>query len=478
MPGSMILGLALLVPTIALRMSSANRHVRGRLTVSAVAFAAYSLIAAALAWVRLSADLRAGLELLLPLLVAFGLITAAVALLVNPWRADRLPERFPNIVQDTMVIGLFAIVATVILQDRIFATTAVGAVVIGFALQDTLGNLFAGLAIQIEKPFRVGHWVRIAQVDGLVSEITWRATKVRTKAGNFVIVPNSTLSKDAITNYSEPTLETRIEVEVGATYDAAPNYVKTTILDALRDEPLILATRAPEVLLLDFGASAIVYKIRVWSTDFSADERVRDRVRSAVFYAFRRKGIAIPYPIQVQLSGDPAPSTSLDPSTVEPLLRRVEIFAALDDAVLVELARSTRTDLFAAGEVIVRQGEMGGSMFIVVRGAVVVSIDPGGREVARLDEGAYFGEMSLLTGAPRNATVHAGADSDLLEITLESFRTFVLANPGAVETISLSVAKRAAELDQLRSGGVATGSAEAPATFINRVRRFLGLSAP
>ena len=239
----MILGLALLVPTMALRMASGNRHVRGRLTISAIAFAAYSLMAAALAFLRLSPASAPASSLSFLCLSRSASSPPPLPLLVNPWRADRLPERFPNIVQDTMVIGLFAIVATVILQDRVFATTAVGAVVIGFALQDTLGNLFAGLAIQIEKPFRVGHWVRIAEVDGLVSEITWRATKVRTKAGNFVIVPNSTLSKDAITNYSEPTLETRIEVEVGASYDAAPNYVKTTILDALKHEPLILATR-------------------------------------------------------------------------------------------------------------------------------------------------------------------------------------------------------------------------------------------
>jgi small-conductance mechanosensitive channel/CRP-like cAMP-binding protein len=471
----MILGLALLGPTMALRMASANRHVRGRLTVSALAFAAYSVLAAVLAFLKLSPDLRAGLEPLLPLLVAFGIITAAIALIVNPWRADRLPERFPNIVQDTMVIGLFAVVATFILQDKVFATTAVGAVVIGFALQDTLGNLFAGLAIQIEKPFRVGHWVRIAEVDGLVSEITWRATKVRTKAGNFVIVPNSTLSKDAITNYSEPTLETRIEVEVGASYDVAPNLVKATILDALKHEPLILATRAPEVLLLEFGASAIVYKIRVWSTDFAADERVRDRVRSAVYYAFRRKGISIPYPIQVQLNGDAAPSASLDSSTAETRLRRLEIFAALDDVVLRALAESARIVLFAAGEVIVRQGDPGQSMFVIVRGAVIVSIDPDGQEVARLGEGDYFGEMSLLTGAVRNATVRAGTDSDLLEIEIESFRTFVLANPGAVDTISLSVAKRAAELEQLRSGSATAAAAEPAATFINRVRRFLGI---
>ena len=98
-------------------------------------------------------------------------------------------------------------------------------------MQDTLGNLFAGLAIQIEKPFRVGHWVRIADIDGLVSEITWRATRSGRRSGNFVIVPNSKLADDIIINYSEPTPETRIEVEVGVSYDALPNDVKAVILE-------------------------------------------------------------------------------------------------------------------------------------------------------------------------------------------------------------------------------------------------------
>src|SRR5262249_42915062 len=155
-----------------------------------------------------------------------------------------------------------------------------------------------GLAIQIEKPFRVGHWVRIADIDGQVREITWRATKIRTKTGNFLIVPNSTLSKDTITNYSEPTQEFCAEVDVGVSYDAAPNLVKTTIFEARRDEPLLSAARPPEVLMLDFAASAVVYRVRAWATDFAADERLRDRIRSAIYYAFKRAAINIPYPVQ------------------------------------------------------------------------------------------------------------------------------------------------------------------------------------
>ena len=468
-------GLALLVASLGLRLAIANRHVRGRLLVSAVIFLAYVLAAAATTYGTLSQGLREMLEPALPLLLALGVITGLVALAVNPWRSDKLPDRFPNILQDTVVIVAFAIAATLILQERIFATTAAVAVVIGFALQDTLGNLFAGLAIQIEKPFRVGQWVRIADMDGQVSEITWRATKVRTKAGNFVVVPNSTLSKDTITNYSEPTQDSRLEVEVGASYDAPPNLVKRTIMAALQDDPMIRTTRPPEVLLVDFAASSMTYRVRAWTTDFANDEKMRDRMRSAIYYAFKRAGITIPYPIQVEYDGDLSPVASSDVSAVETAIRRVSIFTSLDDESLAQLAQAARAVMYAAHEAIARQGESGSSMFVIVRGEAAVVLEPSGQEVARLTDGAFFGEMSLLTGAPRNATVRAVTDMDLLEITVDAFRTFVLANPATVETIGVATAKRAAELQQARDADGPTTPVEPAGSFVDRVRRFLRL---
>ena len=117
-------------------------------------------------------------------------------------------------------------------------------------------------------------------------------------------------------------------------------------------------------------------------------------------------------------------------------------------------------------------------MFVVVRGEVVVALEPSGQEVARLGPGGFFGEMSLLTGAARTATVRARSDADLLEITAELFRQFVLANPATVEQIGQAVAARASELEQHRiaSDAVAT-PAEPPQTFLTRVRRFLRLNA-
>ena len=370
---------------------------------------------------------------------------------------------------------MFAVAATVVLEERIFAATAVSAVVLGLALQDTLGNFFAGLAIQIEKPFRVGHWVSIRGTDGLVSEITWRATKMRTKAGNFVIVPNSLLSRDTIVNYSEPVVETRLELEVGVNYDVPPNRVKATILAAIKDEPLLSRSIAPEVLLVNFGESSMVYRIRVWMSDFAAGDRL-DHIRSSVYYAFHRSGIVIPYPTRTVIMKEPAPSRP-DAASTETALRRVSIFANLPDEQRTQIAAVARRSLYGSGEAIVRQGNSGCSMFVLLSGEAAVLIEPGDREVARIAPGGFFGEMSLLTGAPRNATVRTTADSEVLEITADDFKQFVLANPAVVEEVGAAVSRRQAELDQARAQGTSTTPAETPQRLVDRIRRFFGLIA-
>lgn len=473
---SILVGLVLLLVTLALRGASANRLVRSRLLTSCLLFGVYAIAAALAAYGPLPPDVAQQLRSFDPLLLVFGLVTLVVVVTINPWREDRLPDRFPTIVQDAIVIALFAIVATLFMQEKVLATTAVGAVVIGFALQDTLGNLFSGLAIQIEKPFRVGHWVTIAGTDGLVSEVTWRATKIRTKAGNFVVVPNSVVAKETITNYSEPTHDTRLEVEVGASYDTPPNEVKAAIARALRDEPLLVPNKAPEILIADFAASAVTYRVRVWTADFAADMQVRDRVRSRIYYAFRREGISIPYPIQVQIEREPDATVSSDDRARAPLLDGVEILATLTDDQRAQLVASSRTLLFEAGQAIVREGDPGASMFVLRRGEASVTLAHTDGEVARHRAGGFFGEMSLLTGDPRSATVTAVTDCELLEIGVDAFRRVVLADAAVVDRVTAAVAQRRAELDQHRAarsvGGAAT---ETPQTLVARVRRFLRL---
>ena len=211
-------------------------------------------------------------------------------------------------------------------------------------------------------------------------------------------------------------------------------------------------------------------------TDFAADERLKDHIRSSVYYAFHRSGIVIPYPMRTVIMKEPAPSGP-DAASNETALRRVSIFANLPDEQRAQIAAVSHRSLYASGEAIVRQGQSGCSMFVLLSGEAAVLIEPGDREVARIAPGGFFGEMSLLTGAPRNATVRTTADSEVLEITADEFKQFVLANPAAVEQVGAAVSIRQAELDQARAHGSSTTPAETPQRLVDRIRRFLGLLA-
>ncbi len=165
------------------------------------------------------------------------------------------------------------------------------------------------------------------------------------------------------------------------------------------------------MLLSDFGASAIVYTARFWIDDFSIDGRAKDAVRTAVYYEFRRRGIEIPWPIQVEYPRQEAPiDTPERRQRFKQAIAAVSVLASLPEDAHSDLAAGAEERLFADGEVVVREGEPGASMFIVTRGRVGITVGTERREVAVTETGGYFGEMSLLTGATRTATVIARGD--------------------------------------------------------------------
>jgi CRP-like cAMP-binding protein len=410
------------------------------------------------------------------LALVLAIVNATVTLLVNPWRDDRPSERFPAIVQDVAVIGIFALIGTVLLRETLLTTSAVGAVVIGFALQDTLGNLFAGLAIQIEKPFRVGHWIQVAGRDGQVQEVTWRATKLRTKDGEFLIIPNGIVSKDPVLNYSEPSLANAVSVEVGAGYQVPPNEVKAAILAAIAQAPLAIPSPEPTVILKGFAASAIDYIAYFWVNDYGMEREARDQVRTRIWYEFRRRNIEIPWPIQIEYSREEEPArTEQHVLSAARRLGAVDLFAQLDEQARHALSRSAAEHLFAAGETIVRQGAAGDSMFVVLSGRVRVQIEPSGHEVAVIAAGGFFGEMSMLTGEARTATVRAIDDVTVLEISAGDFRELAVANPSLLDHVSAIVGSRRTGLEEARATAATAAAPEARQTFLARMRRFLTL---
>ena len=476
--GHLITSVAALAATLVISSLTPNTLVRRKLRLSTVIFAAYVLLHVALFFnpALVPADYDGELRSVEQLAFAAGLINLFVLGIVNPLRTDRVPDSFPSILQDFIVIGLLALVATFVFHDRLLTTSAVGAVVVGFALQDTLGNAFAGLAIQSEKPFRIGAWIRVGDFEGRVTEVTWRATKMRTKSGNFVVLPNNIVAKEAITNYSEPIVPTRLEVDVGASYLSTPGDVKRAILEAIANVPHVLRTPAPDALLHAFDASAITYRARFWTEQYELDEVVKDEVRTAIFYAFARHGIEIPWPIEVGYEREwPEPDAATKLEQRLGVLNGVDLFSRLTPEQRREIALGTSTRLFGDGEPIVRQGAEGQSMFVICSGKVAVVLEPDRRQVASIQSGGYFGEMSLLTGDPRTATVIAVGDTTVLELDADLFRKLGAADPKAVEQVGIAAAARRAELHAAREAGKPV-PADAPASLINRMKQFLRLS--
>jgi small-conductance mechanosensitive channel/CRP-like cAMP-binding protein len=474
--GHFFLSIAALAVTVGFMGLTVNRLVKRKLRLSVVLLVAAIVMSLVEVLYRgLTPDAAAQLRVFQNLAIAAALINAVVLIAINPFRVDRVPERFPAIVQDALIIGLVLLAAT-FLSDRLLTTSAVSAVVLGFALQDTLGNAFAGLAIQSEKPFHVGHWIRVGEFEGRVAEVTWRATKLRTKSGNFVVLPNNIVAKEAITNYSEPIAPTRLDIEVGASYLVPPNDVKAAITEALRNCGRVLTTPPPDVILLAFDASAITYRARFWVDDYERDEAARDEARTAIYYAFQRRNIEIPWPIQVQYERrmpEPDPDAALEER--ERLLGNVDLLAPLPPDLRHEIAMSAPLTVFGDGEAIVRQGEPGQSMFVVCSGAVRVVLEPQRTEVARIERGGYFGEMSLLTGEPRSATVVAAGDASVVEIGVTLFRRLGAADPHAIEQIGVAAMARRADLDRVRTAAAGTVAVETH-TLLTRMKKFLGLS--
>jgi small-conductance mechanosensitive channel/CRP-like cAMP-binding protein len=478
-PGHLLLSIAALAATLVVSRVSINRVVKRKLKLSVFLFAVYAAVNLVVA---LRPDIvgpgheaaDAQLRAFERLGFAGALINLLVITLVNPLRVDRVADRVPTILQDAIVMGLLLLVSTFVFEEKLLTTSAVSAVVIGFALQDTLGNAFAGLAIQSERPFHVGDWIRVSDFEGRVAEVTWRATKLRTRTGNFVILPNNLVSKEAITNFSAPVVPSRLEVDVGASYGAVPNEVKAAIDEAMAQAPLVLEDPRPDVMLVAFADSAVTYRARFWVSDYEMDDEARDQVRAAIYYAFSRRGIDIPFPIQVQYDMDP-PETDQASRIAEreDVLRGVDLFAALSDDQRRVIATAARSRLYGNGETMVRQGEAGHSMFIVCSGRANVLLDPDRRPVATIERGGYFGEMSLLTGDARTATVVAMGDTLVLEIDAELFRRLAVETPHAIEQIGVAAMTRRAELDQVRQSARGAAVADAPATFMSRMKKFL-----
>src|SRR5580704_5793983 len=176
----------------------------------------------------------------------------------------------------------------------ILTTTTVFAAVLGFALQETLGNVFSGLSLSMGHSFEPGDWIRSGTHVGRVKGISWRATTIVTRDNERLEIPNSMIAKDVLLNYATGAF--RDEITIGISYGVPPNHVREVVLTLLCDVPQVMRDPPPEVLTWSYSDFSIQYHIKYWIADYGMQEHVRARVASSLWYALRRHSIEIPFP--------------------------------------------------------------------------------------------------------------------------------------------------------------------------------------
>ena len=372
-------------------------------------------------------------------------------------------RHIPRILQDLVQGIAYFIVAAIVLTrsdvdvTRVFTASVLTTAVLGLALQDTLGNVMAGLALQLERDFEVGDWInvgdRASPLVGRIREVRWRATTITTKNGDLMLIPNSAITRAMITNFSRPTSAHRQWVNVRVHFRHPPARVREVIVDAVRALSFVRAEPAPDCILLEFTEDACTYACRYCIDEVQRDDMLDSDVRSAIWYALHRAGMEIPFPsrnINVTEMNEDRVQRKLDEEYAQRVdaLARVDVFRALDAEKIDKLARRLRHVVFGPGEVILRQGDPGDSLYVVRGGTVVVQIGVLGasKEIARLGDGQFFGEMSLMTGESRTATVVAKTDVECYVVEKEAFGEIVQEKPELAGIISDILSRRQVDL--------------------------------
>lgn len=298
--------LSLLIVAVAAlgRRSFWARHLAFPLYVAAavVALKAFTLIAPdfrpaafrdALEWAWLFLGLVTVFRLL-------GLYLFEVHLTAK--KGMRLPPLLPTAAM-TLVYLVTALVTLRLTFPKLdvaplIATSAVTSLVLGLALQPILGNFFAGLVISVEKPFRLNDWIKVGEQEGRVVAITWRTTHLRTRDNDNLVIPNGKLADERLVNYYFPHPVHLEHVRVTAHYGEPPYRIRQILLDVAAATPGVLDKPAPDVYVLSFDPSAILYELRVWIEDMALAHRIASDVRARIWEDFHRAGVVIPYPIQ------------------------------------------------------------------------------------------------------------------------------------------------------------------------------------
>lgn len=373
------------------------------------------------------------------IILSFILIKILDILLNESYHKITQKIRLPHLARNVISVTIFIISLLFILKEfygvnlKTFLTTsAILSAVIGLALQDTLTNFIAGIVLTSEHFFEKGDTVIMNGMVGKIQDTNWRSTRINRADGATISIPNNQILKESTVNFFKKS-NVLLVIKVNACYTVPPNKIKEVLMNLALNHKDVLKDPGPSVFIGEFAESSINYELRVWIyDDYLQRRKVETDLYAWVWYAFKRENIKIPYPIREIIT----PRDIKVPEaygTNKNYLKRVEFFNKLDEENLNKLLHKTHLKTYGRGEFIFFQDEPGDSFFIIKHGKVSIIIDH--REITTLNEGDFFGEMSLLTGKTRSASVQATLDTEVLVLDKENFKGLIQNNSFLLESI-------------------------------------------
>lgn len=400
----------------------------------------------------------------------------------------------PRILEDILLVVAYLIWGMVCLSRTnidiggLVATSAVITAIVAFSMQDTLGNILGGLALQLDDSIHIGDWIKVDDVNGRVIEVHWRHTALRTRNGEIVVLPNSMLMKSKFTIISrDDTPQWRRWVYFSLSLDIPPQRVIAAIEKALSNAsiPLVSQSPRPNCVLMEFRDGVGSYAVRYWLTDVLVDDPTDSAVRVHIYAALQREGWRLVPPSQdIQLHTQ-SPELQdrkyeLELALRHKTLRKIDMFSQLSDEEINQLARSLTYAPFAKGDVMTKQGSIAHWLYILIEGEADVWLESPNqppRFLSTLTAGRVFGEMGLMTGEPRRTTVTARTDSACYRIDKKNFESIIRSRPELAEVLATTIAERNNQLEALQqqNSQKATNNEQHKQRLLDSIRQFFRL---
>jgi small-conductance mechanosensitive channel len=361
----------------------------------------------------------------------------------NTWRA-----RFPKLLVDLLRLFLVSlggaiVLATVWGADLAGLATALGvsSIVIGLALQDTLGSVTSGIALLFERPFSVGDWLRVGDVVGQVIDINWRAVRLQTLEREMIIIPHKLIGAEIIRNYNQPQRLHAERIRIGFSYDDPPNLVKYVLRTTAFETQGILVHPEPQIFTLSYDDSAITYEVKFFIENYGDLEEIRDRFMTRVWYAAQRNRLSIPFPIRTlyHFHGPTSQAQGASKKFVKSM-QSIPSFVPFDKPDSPHThSQGTSLQHFGAGEKVVRQGQDSDDLYIIISGQALITVtDEVGQEheVLLLQTGEFFGEMTLFSGETSMVSIKAIQDLEVMTLSTSVVNQMIERQPSFAREIS------------------------------------------